>query len=166
MGGDLAFVKQEWPIVQRELAYNAANVNSNNLLITSASDGMDWHYYDGNLTGAVTEYNALYYQALLDGSMLAQAAGFANLAAGYAAQAALVKTAINNTLFNATTGVYDISDSIKGTVAQDANSSGRCGPSRVHSLSQLTPDSRLISVRLPPRLNLKPVSKRMTPPMP
>jgi alpha-L-rhamnosidase len=121
--GDLAFVKKEWPIVQSELTYNAANVNSSNLLITSASDGMDWHYYDGALTGAVTEYNALYYQALLDGSVLAQAAGFANLAAGYEAQAALVKTAINSTLFNATTGVYDLSDSIKGKIAQDANSS-------------------------------------------
>jgi hypothetical protein len=29
--GDKSFVEKEWPIVQRELAYNASNVNSQNL---------------------------------------------------------------------------------------------------------------------------------------
>jgi alpha-L-rhamnosidase len=36
-------------------------------------------------------------------------------------QAALVKEAINDTLFNAATGVYDLSDSNRGVFAQDAN---------------------------------------------
>jgi alpha-L-rhamnosidase len=121
--GDKSFVEKEWPIVQRELAYNASNVNSQNLLITSLADGFDWHYYDGPLTGAVTEYNVLYYRALLDGAALAKAVGHADLAAGYEQQAELVKAAINNGLFNATTGVYDLSDVVKGTIAQDANAS-------------------------------------------
>ena len=40
--GDLAFARQEFPIVQRELAWNASRVNSLGLLVTDTSDGKDW----------------------------------------------------------------------------------------------------------------------------
>ncbi len=73
--GDLAFATQEFPIVQRELAWNASLVNSRDLLVTDASDGMDWDWYDGNKTGAVTEYNALYYLNLIEGAYLARETG-------------------------------------------------------------------------------------------
>lgn len=39
----------------------------------------------------------------------------------YSSHAEALLTAINTTLFNSTTGLYDISDQERGTVAQDAN---------------------------------------------
>ncbi len=119
--GDAAFVRQEWPIVAWELAWSAAQVDANGLFATTEADGADWDYYDGNKTGEVTAYNALYYQTLLDGAELAPAAGQSSLSKGYLASASALKSAINGRLFNPATGVYDLSDSVRGTVAQDAN---------------------------------------------
>jgi Bacterial alpha-L-rhamnosidase 6 hairpin glycosidase domain len=113
--GDLAFAQQEFPIVQRELAWNASLVNSQGLLVTDTSDGLDWDWYDGNKTGAVTEYNALYYLDLIDGAYLARETGHPDLAAQYTNQAAALRTAINASLFNSSTGVYDVSTAIRGT---------------------------------------------------
>ena len=120
--GDQAFIQQQWPIVQRELAYNAQSVDPGNLLVTNSANGLDWHPYDGPLTGEVTAYNVLYYHALLEGAFLAEAAGHPDLASGYEQQAAAVKAGINTKLFNPATGVYDVSSVKRGTVAQDANS--------------------------------------------
>ena len=120
--GDLAFAKQEFPIVQRELAWNASLVNAQGLLATDDTDGLDWDWYDGEKTGAVTEYNALYYRDLTDGAYLAQQTGNTALATQYTNQAAALRTAINANLFNTSTGVYDVSTALRGTAAQDANS--------------------------------------------
>jgi alpha-L-rhamnosidase len=120
--GDTAFAAQEWPVVQAELAWNASQLDGNGLLVTSGSDGADWDYYDGDKTGEVTEYNILYYKALLDGAMLATAAGQSAQAATYTQQAAALKTAINAHLFNSSTGLYYISNTQTTGVAQDANS--------------------------------------------
>jgi alpha-L-rhamnosidase len=119
--GDAAFVTQEWPVVEGELAWNAAQLDSNGLLVTNSSDGSDWDYYDGAKTGEVTEYNLLYYKALLDGAMLAAAAGQSAQAASYTQQAAALKTAINAHLFNSATGLYYDSNTQTTGVAQDAN---------------------------------------------
>jgi alpha-L-rhamnosidase len=70
----------------------------------------------------VTEYNILYYKALLDGATLATAAGQAAQAATYTQEAASLKTAINANLFNSSAGLYDISNTQTTGVAQDANS--------------------------------------------
>jgi alpha-L-rhamnosidase len=118
--GDSAFVTQEWPAVQAELAWNATQLDSRGLFITSSGDGADWDFYDGNKSGAVTEYNILYYKALLYGAQLATAAGQPSQAAAYTSQAATLKTAINTYLFNSGTGLYNLSDTSTG-VAQDAN---------------------------------------------
>jgi alpha-L-rhamnosidase len=115
--GDTAFVQQEWPIVRAELAWNAALMDSRGLLVTDSGNGADWDFYDPNKTGAVTEYNLLYYKALVDGATLAAAAGQSNT---YATQAATLKNAINANLFNSSTGLYKLSDT-NGAVAQDAN---------------------------------------------
>jgi len=120
--GDTAFVEQEWPVVEAELAWNASQVDSRGLMVTNSSDGADWDYYDGDKTGEVTEYNLLYYKALLDGAMLATAAGQTAQAATYTQQAAALKTAINTYLFDSSTGLYYISDTETTGVAQDANS--------------------------------------------
>ena len=45
--GDLTFVRTEWPMVTRELAYNRSMVDSRGLLATNNDNGMDWDYYDG-----------------------------------------------------------------------------------------------------------------------
>ena len=117
--GDLAFVRQEWPAVQRELAWNAAQVDAQGLFETNASDGGNWHYDDQ--TGAQTYYNALYYRVLNDGAALAGAVGDQSGASTYSAQAAAVKNAVNQYLFDPATGGYDISTTQRGSVAQDAN---------------------------------------------
>ena len=107
--GDLAFAQQEFPIVQRELGWNASQVNSQGLLVTDSSDGQDWDWYDATKTGAVTEYNALYYDNLIEGAYLARETGHSDLATQYTNQAAALRTAINTNLFNSHTGVYDLS---------------------------------------------------------
>ena len=120
--GDSAFVQQEWPVVERELLYLKGLTNSQGLFVSDSSDGLDWHYYDGALTGMVTAYNALYYKVLVDAALLATAANQGNLAAGYEQQAATVKDGINANLFDSVTGVYDLSSDLRGTIAQDGNS--------------------------------------------
>ncbi len=119
--GDADFVKKEWPLVANELAYNASLVDGNGLVVTNGSNGADWDYYDSDKTGEVTTYNALYYQVLLDGAKLATVAGQSSLADQYTAKAAALKDAINARLFNATTGLYNLSNLDTNTIAQDAN---------------------------------------------
>ena len=119
--GDTAFVDQEWPVVQGELAWNASQLDGNGLFVTNSGDGADWDFYDGDKTGEVTEYNVLYYKALLDGATLATAAGQPSAAATYTQQAAALRNAINAHLFNTSTGLYEISNTQTTGVAQDAN---------------------------------------------
>jgi alpha-L-rhamnosidase len=120
--GDTAFVTQELPVVKNELAWDASQVNSTGLLVTNSSDDDDWDFYDPGKTGEVTEYNLLYYKALLDGSVLATAAGDTTDAATYTSDAAALKTAINDNLYDSSTGLYYLSNTNTTTVAQDANS--------------------------------------------
>ncbi len=120
--GDTAFVTQELPVVKNELAWDASQVNSTGLLVTNSSDDDDWDFYDPGKTGEVTEYNLLYYKALLDGAVLATAAGDTTDAATYTSGAAALKTAINDNLYDSSTGLYYLSNTNTTTVAQDANS--------------------------------------------
>jgi alpha-L-rhamnosidase len=117
--GDDAFVQQEFPIVQRELAWNAAQVNGQGLFVTTPADGDTWNIE--TLTGAETDVNALYYEALIDGAKLAAADNQATLAAQYRGQAAALRTAINTNLWDPRLGAYDASTSDRGFVSQDAN---------------------------------------------
>ncbi len=120
--GDLAFARQEWPAIQRELAWNAGNTDpATGLLLTNSSDGADWDYYDGAKTGAVTEFNALYYHDLTVAAQMAAALGEHAEASRYAQQAAALRAAINAHLYDPSTGVYDISTVKRGPIAQDAN---------------------------------------------
>ena len=115
-------MQQELPVVKGELAWNATQLDSHGLLVTNSSDGADWDFYDAGKTGEVTEYNMLYYKALLDGAMLATAAGETAQAATYTTEAAALKTAINAHLFDSATGLYYLSNTQTTGVAQDANS--------------------------------------------
>ena len=119
--GDKKFLLEEWPTLTKEMAWAADQVGKDGLFITNSKNGHDWDYYDGPKLGAVTGFNALYYRVLLDSSKLADAIGEHDQATQYRSRAIALKTAINNKLFNSDTGVYDISDQERGTIAQDAN---------------------------------------------
>ena len=93
---DTPFVQKEWSLVANELDWSAAQVDGNGLFVTTNDNGADWDYYDGNKTGEVTAYNALYYQTLIDGAQLAKATGHPGAAAVYTARAAALKSAINS----------------------------------------------------------------------
>jgi alpha-L-rhamnosidase len=123
--GDLNLVAALWPAVQGELAYlrSTANPQANpqapDLVTTDASNGMDWNV--NTQIGTVTEYNALYYRALTNAAALAQALGHMDEGAALTQLAALVKSEVNATLFDAAAGRYDLSNLDRTTVAQDAN---------------------------------------------
>lgn len=119
--GDLAFVRSEWPMITRELAYDASLVDDRGLLSTNKSDGQDWDYYDGSKTGEVTAYNDIYYRALTNAAALASALGQPGPAAAYAAEAARLRTAIDDTLVDRATGLYVLSDRMPSSVPQDGN---------------------------------------------
>jgi len=119
--GDTAFLDQELSVLKGELAWNATQLDSNGLLTTNSSDNADWDFYDSGKNGEVTEYNELYYKALLDGATLAAAAGDSADSATYASDAASLKSAINAHLYNSSTGLYYLSNGDTSTVAQDAN---------------------------------------------
>jgi alpha-L-rhamnosidase len=125
--GDLDFVRSQYAIVQRQMAYNRALVDAGTGLLISNSSERDWDFYDGGKPGAVTAYNAIYYKALTDAAALASELGNTADAATYSAQAADLKQRINATLFDTTRGVYKLADrdnaNHPGTsVPQDANS--------------------------------------------
>jgi alpha-L-rhamnosidase len=118
--GDKSFVAQEWPAVQREMAWELSQTNSDGLFVTTTTDGLNWNLEDH--AGVVTFYNALYYKTLVDAGQLAAALGHQAVAAIYEQDAAQVKTQINAQLYDPATHAYDISTTDRGSIAQDANS--------------------------------------------
>ena len=120
--GDLSFVRSEWPMITRELAYNESMVDGRGLLVTNDDDGMDWDYYDGNKTGEVTAYNDIYYQTLTSAASMADALGLSVEAYVYRQEASSLRTAINEYLFDSSTGLYVLSNLHPAAVAQDGNS--------------------------------------------
>ncbi len=108
--------------MQKELAWNAAQLDGNGLFSTTAGvDGADWDFYDPDKGGEVSAYNILYYKTLVDGASLATAVGDTSTAASYTAQADALKSRINARLFDTGTGLYKISDTRTTGTAQDAN---------------------------------------------
>lgn len=120
--GNRSFLRAQWPMIQRELAYNRSLVGSQGLLVTNASNGRDWDYYDGPKVGAVTAYNDIYYRTLQDAATMAAALGLKTQANSYSQEAAALRSAINTYLYDPSTGLYNVSDLKPGTAAQDGNS--------------------------------------------
>jgi alpha-L-rhamnosidase len=120
--GDLTFVRSEWPMISRELAYDRSSVDSRGLLVTDVTNGRDWDYYDGAKSGEVTAYNDIYYETLKDASVLATALGRTEQAAALSQEAAALRLSINQFLFVPSTGLYVLSNQQPYVVAQDANS--------------------------------------------
>jgi alpha-L-rhamnosidase len=120
--GDLDFVRQQWDSAEQELAYLKSLTNQRGLLVVDPADALDWHPQDNQVTpGVVAEYNVLYYRALRSAARLAEALGRADEAAVLDAQATLLRQAINDDLFNAGLGLYDISEGVRGIPSQDVN---------------------------------------------
>jgi hypothetical protein len=137
--GDAAFVQAQYQTMKNQLAYNRTLVDpTTGLLITGASNGRDWDFYDGGKPGAVAAYNAIYYRALTGAARLASdlaerdpgnpsAATWQADAATWSSQAAELKQRINTTLFDPARGIYKLADRDNDThagtaVPQDANS--------------------------------------------
>jgi alpha-L-rhamnosidase len=120
--GDLAFVRSEWPMITRELAYNRSLVDGRGLLVTDGDDGMDWDYYDGSKLGEVSAYNDIYYETLTDAATMADALGLRGQANTYRHNASDLRSALNRYLLDPTTGLYEESDLQPTAVAQDGNS--------------------------------------------
>jgi hypothetical protein len=118
---DEEFLRQEWPNVTRVLAWNATQLDRNGLLSTDSNNGRDWHGGGPALSGEVGWTNIIYYLALVDAATLASALDDPLLAAAYRQAASALQTAINSRLWNDKVGVFDISDTIRGGVAQDTN---------------------------------------------
>jgi alpha-L-rhamnosidase len=119
--GDLTFVRTEWPMITRELAYNRSMVDSRGLLATNNDNGMDWDYYDGPKSGKVTAYNDIYYEALTSAATMASHLGLHAQATTYRNEAATLRSAINQYLLGPQTKLYATSNLMPNTVAQDAN---------------------------------------------
>lgn len=119
--GDRAFASSMWPVVQRQLAWNATRLDARGLFITrDGVDGADWDFYDPDKAGAITEYNVIYYRTLLAAAEIGDAIGQSSAASSYRAQANTLRNAINAAMYDASRGVYRISDTVP-VIAQDAN---------------------------------------------
>jgi len=139
--GNTSFAEAEYQVMKNELNYNATMVSPTTGLLTLATPGNDWDFYDGGKSGAVSEFNVIYYRALTQAAYLATqiaAADPANPdvptwksdAATWTSQAAALKAALDNPangLWNPTTGTFNLAATNEGahpadTIPQDANS--------------------------------------------
>jgi hypothetical protein len=64
--GDQAFARQEWPVVEKDLAYLRGHTNAQHLVVTDLSNGHNWAVV--TLFGTVSEYNMLYYRTSVWGA--------------------------------------------------------------------------------------------------
>ena len=119
--GDTEFVRQNWVAVQRAVAYGNSLINPKTGLVDVPKiASLDWSVV-GRARGQVTSTNVIQYNSLTSAAALAEAIGDTSAAGQYAAQAAALKKAINDNLWNPELGAYDASTRDRGFVVQDAN---------------------------------------------
>ena len=120
--GDTAFVEQTWEAVKRSVAYGNSLINpATGLVDVPPIASLDWSVVN-RAVGQVTSTNVVQYDSLVNAARLAEAIGDTASAEQYAAQAAALKKAINDNLWNPELGAYDASTSSRGFVVHDANS--------------------------------------------
>lgn len=120
--GDLSLVRAQWPALEGELRYLADHVDANGLISVDAHEAQDWlPDFAHPVTGEVTATNALYYGVLGDAAYLAGALAKADEQSAWQQQAARVRHAINQQLYNEQAGFYAMSANRPGALAQDAN---------------------------------------------
>lgn len=117
--GDLAFVRQEWQSVTRQMQWDAEQVDKDGLFAVTTLDSEDWNL--DTPTGQLTYVNAVYYETLRDAGLMAAALGDTAAADSYAASAARLEATVNATLWDAKAGIYDAGTTDRRGVVQDAN---------------------------------------------
>jgi hypothetical protein len=119
--GDTEFIRQNWEAIQRAVTYGNSLINpASGLVDVPQIASIDWSV-DGRAVGEVASTNMVAYDSLVNAAILAAAIGEVQTAAQYAAQAAALKAAINDNLWNPDLGAYDASTDRRGYVVQDAN---------------------------------------------
>lgn len=119
--GDTEFVRQNWEAVQRAVTYGNSLINpTSGLVDVPQIASIDWSV-DARAVGQVASTNMVAYDSLANAAILAAAIGDTASAVQYAAQAATLKAAINDNLWNPDLGAYDAATDKRGYVVQDAN---------------------------------------------
>ena len=93
--GDLHFVRQNLPALERMLAYFVQRRNDQGLFKLGAV-GAHWYYDAVRTSGLNGYYNAFFYKAASDLAEMEQAAGYADKSAEYREIAGLIKTAFDD----------------------------------------------------------------------
>ena len=95
--GDLAFVRQYLPTMEKMIAYFISRRNTDGLFDLGGSG--HWYYDAMPTSGVNSNHNALFYKALLDIAEMESACGRSKKSAEYAAIAPRVKDAFNRILW-------------------------------------------------------------------
>lgn len=120
--GDAEFVERNWEAVKRAVTYGNSLINPDTGLVDVPQiASLDWSVVN-RAAGQVTATNVMQYDSLANAATLAAAIGDTAAAAQYTAQAAALKQAINDHLWNPELGAYDASTDARGFVVHDANS--------------------------------------------
>ncbi|KAF6816800.1 alpha-l-rhamnosidase [Colletotrichum sojae] len=111
--GDDALIKFCWDKLKGCLAYVAARVNDDGLVVADGIDADDYDYYNGLQTGISTKRNALYIASLRACARIASSphVGEPDTAKRYTSTAQVVVEAVQKHCFNAESGHYHITDS-------------------------------------------------------
>jgi hypothetical protein len=117
--GDKSYLTQWYPALVKAMTWLSQQQGSNSLISFAASGSCGHYGYTD--CGTETYINALYYRNLTQMATLATAEGDSAGAAAYTAQAAAVKAAINDLLWDDTTGAYRLSLQTPDVYPQDGN---------------------------------------------
>ncbi|KAF6844653.1 alpha-l-rhamnosidase [Colletotrichum musicola] len=111
--GDDALIKFCWDKLKGCLAYVAARLNDDVLVVADGIDAGDYDYYNGLQTGISTKRNALYVASLRACAHIASSprVGEPDTAKKYTEAAQRVVEAVQKHCFNAESGHYNITDS-------------------------------------------------------
>lgn len=120
--GDLTLSEEQWPWARRMLDWCRTLLDNRGLIVTDENNGLDWDWYDGPKTGAVTAYNAAYHQMLHHAAAVAEALGRPEEADGLRRQADTLRSAVNEHLYDTARHLYRLSDQQPDGVSLDGNS--------------------------------------------
>ncbi|MGF0118829.1 alpha-L-rhamnosidase C-terminal domain-containing protein [Promicromonospora sp. Marseille-Q5078] len=115
----LAAEQSDW--THRMLAWCRTLLDERGLVVTDDVNGLDWDWYDGPKTGAVTAYNAAYHQMLHAAATLADAVDQPAEAIDLRRQADALRSAINTHLYDPRRHLYRLSDARPDAIALDGN---------------------------------------------
>ncbi len=117
--GNRRFVERVWPAVDRQMAWNATQVDDSGLFLVNEATGYNWNLEV--FPGELTYVNSVYHQALLDAAELADAVDRRRFAAVMRGRAETIAATVNDTLWSPDLDAYDVSTALRGPVVQDAN---------------------------------------------